>query len=157
TDLQMIAIAAEDAPLRKLLNAELEIAVDLHARQRRRDDLARDDLDQPAQGGRVLGCQRQAIRLWDLTSQRAYRGNQRGAARENAERGEERRPAAGHECVQDREAAGEDRERDPPRDEIAERSSHRDLAPMEPRMLIRLALELANQRREIAAVHDCGS
>jgi hypothetical protein len=39
-DVQMIAVAAEYAPTRNLLDADLEVAVDLHRGERHGDDLA---------------------------------------------------------------------------------------------------------------------
>ena len=82
------------------------------------------------------------------------RSDRRGGAGQQADRCQERRRAAGRERAHDREEAEENLQRDQRGREVAERSRDRDLAEVEPRMCVRLAFETADQRGEVAAVHE---
>ena len=77
---------------------------------------------------------------------RANRCDQRCGAGECADRGEDGRRGAGHECMRDSEAARENLQHHQRRHQKAERGSDRDLAEVELRMRVRLALEAADQR-----------
>ena len=156
-DVQVIGVAAEDAPAWNLPDAELELAVDLHGCERRGDDPAPDHVEQAEQVRRFLGRERHAFGLRTLHAQRAECEERGRKAGQHTDRRKEGRRPAGDERMHDRVETVENFQRDQPRREIAQRRRDGHLAAIQLRMRVRLAFETADQRREVAAVHDAQS